>query len=68
LIGTFDDLQPPVADLGDLGGSDWALVAAIGEDHLDGREACAGRFVQHQGRAVTILDAGVVDDDVQQQA
>jgi hypothetical protein len=68
LIGALDDLQPPVASVPHLGGRDIPLVAAVGEDHLEEGEQRAGCLVQDQGGAVTVLDVGRVDGDVQEQA
>ena len=45
-----------------------ALVATVTEDALDEREEASRARVEHQRRAVAILDVGRVDDDVEHQA
>lgn len=67
LIGALDDCKLPVARFAHLGRRDVPLVAAVGEDDPDEREERPGLFVEHQGGAVAVLNAGVVDHDVQQQ-
>ncbi len=44
------------------------LIAAVGEDAFDEGELAAGSLVEHQRDAVTILDVGGMNRDVQQQA
>jgi hypothetical protein len=68
VIGALDDLQPPLSGLGEMRCRDLSLVAAIGKDHLDERKQRPGPLVRHQGGPVAVLDAGVVDSDVYQEA
>jgi hypothetical protein len=65
---TFDDLQGRGAGLGDGCGQRQALVAGIGEDALDEGEEAARASVEDESRAITILQIGRMDDDVQQEA
>ncbi len=66
-FGALDDLQFPRAGFGNNLSNPGSLIAGVGEDLLDRREAAAGVAQQAAG-AVAILYAGPVDDDVQQQA
>ena len=66
-LDALDDLQLPGAGLGDDGGHDRSLVAAVGEDALDEGKQTTGSAQQIEG-AVAILDAGRMDHDVQEQA
>ncbi len=45
-VGALDDLEPPVAGLGDRGGLR-ALIAGVGEDALDEGEAAAELIRPH---------------------
>ena len=65
-FGALDDLQLPGAGRGNNLGNPGSLIAGVGEDLLDRREAAAGVAQQAAG-AVAVLYAGSVDDDVQQQ-
>ena len=64
-IGSLDDEDPPSARdrnrLRHLG----PLIAGVGEDRLDEREAPA-RLAQNVARAVAILHAVAMNDDAQQ--
>jgi hypothetical protein len=66
-FGTFDDFELPGAGIGDDLGNRGPLIAGVGEDLPDRREAAAG-IAQQTAGTVAVLDAGAVDDDVQQQA
>jgi len=66
-VGTLDDLQTPRTGARDRGGHLRPLIAAIGIDARDEREAPPGPAQEIQG-AVAVLDAGGMDDDVQQEA
>lgn len=68
LMGALDDLQTPASGFTDLGGGRLALVATIGEDHLDEGKECAGSLVQDQIGAVAIQNIGGMDNHVQQQS
>lgn len=65
---TFDDLQGPGADLGDVCGEHRSLIGGIGEDALDEGEAAARAPIEDESRAITVLHIGRMDDDVQQEA
>lgn len=67
LVGALDDGELPVAGGGHMRGADGALVGAIGEDNLEEgkRRSCPG--IKDQGGAVPILNARMVNNDVQQQ-
>ena len=67
-LGTFDDLDRPGSGLCDRLRHLRPLIAGIGEDALDEGEQAAGASIEDQARAVAILHAGRVDDDVQQEA
>jgi len=64
----LDDLDPPRASPCSRGGGLRALIAGVGEDTLDEREQPAGATVENQPCAVAILDAGRMNDNVQQEA
>ena len=66
-LGALDDFELPVAGIGDDPGGYRPLIACIGEDLLDRREA-APSVAQEPSDAVAILNVGSVNDDVQQQA
>ena len=65
-LGALDDFELPRAGVGDDLGDRGPLIAGVGEDLPDRREAAAG-IAQQAAGAVAVLDAGAVDDDVQQQ-
>ena len=66
-VAAADDLQLPDAGAGDGGLPLLPLIARIGDDALDEREAPSGLPQQRLG-AVAILHAGRVDVDGEQQA
>ena len=66
-LGALDDLDLPSAGIGHDVGHPGPLIAGIGED-LDDRGEAAGGVAQQAPGAVAILNAGAMDDDVQQQA
>ena len=67
-VGALDDLEHPAAGVG--GGSRGlrALVAGVCEDALYEWEEPARARVEHEPRAIAILNVGRMDDDVQQEA
>jgi hypothetical protein len=64
----FDDLQLPGAGLGDGSGGLGSLIASISEDALDEGEQASGAPIEDQPGAVTILQIGAMDNDVQEKA
>lgn len=62
-LGALDDFDLPGADVGDA----WPLVAGIGEELDDRREAALG-VAQQAADAIAILPVGAMDNNVQQQA
>lgn len=64
----LDDLELPGSGFCDGRGHLGALVAGIGEDALDEREAATRALIENQPGAVAILHIGRMDDDVQQEA
>ena len=67
-LGVFDDLNRPGSGLCDRRGHLWPPIAGIGEDALDEGKQAAGAAIEDQARAVAILHASRMDDDVQQEA
>lgn len=67
-LAALDDLQHPGAGPGDDGRHLRTLVSAIDEDRRDEGEQAPGAPVEHVSRAVTILDRGGMDRDVQEEA
>lgn len=68
VVGTFDGVDDPGAGVRRGRCSLRTLVAAVGKDAFDERKQAARTLVQHPRNAVTILDVGGVDGDIQQQA
>jgi len=64
----LDDLQPPGPGLGDGGCGLRALIAGIGKDALDEREAAARAPVENERGPIAVLNVGRMDDDIQQEA
>src|SRR5665213_4202705 len=66
-VGSFDDLDLPGS--GSCGGGTDArpLIATIGIDAFDEGEQASRSFVEHQRRAITVLDIGGMNDDAQQE-
>ena len=67
LFGSCDDLQLPTAGIGHDLGHPRSPIAGIGEYLGDRGEAASG-VAEQTSRAVAILDAGAMDDNVQQHA
>lgn len=65
---TFDDLDPPRSGRCDRRGQLGPLIVGIGEDAFDEGEAATRAAVEDQPSAITILQVGRVNDDVQQEA
>ena len=65
---TLDDLQCPGAGLGNGCGQLRSLVAGIGEDALDEREAAARAPIEDEPRAIAVLHVGRMGNDGQQEA
>ena len=67
-LGAFDDFDGPTPRAG--GGLCHArpLISGVGEDALDKGKQAAGPRIEHQSRAVAVLDAGGMNDDVQEKA
>ena len=66
IVGALDDLQFQAGDFGDGIDNLMRVIAAIGPDQLKPWMALAD-LVEHQSRAVTILDASGMDDDPDRQ-
>jgi len=64
----FDDLDDPTTCAGCGRCDARPLVAGIGEDAFDKGKQCAGVLIEHQCRAVAILDVGGMDGDAQEEA
>src|SRR5262245_57693277 len=64
----LDDIDPPSSGRCDRRCQLRPLIVGIGEDALDEGEAAACAAVEDQPSAITILQVGRVDDDVQQEA
>ena len=64
----LDDLELPVAALCDGRGRFGALIAGIGKDALDEREAAARAPVENERGPIAVLNVGRMDDDIQQEA
>ena len=67
-IASFDDLEHPASGGGNGSGGFLRLVAGIGEDALDEGKQRTRALVDHEARAVAILDVGGMDGDTQQEA
>jgi len=65
-LGALDDLDLPVAGVGDEGGHFRSLIAAVGKDDLDEWKQATGSAQQFAG-AVAVLHVGRMDRDVQEQ-
>ena len=63
-----DDAQPPTAAAACRAGGTRPPVSGIGEDGEDEGEQRPGPAVEHQRRAVAVLEVGRVHHDAQQQA
>ena len=66
-VGAIDDLQGPVAELGELPVELWAGVGGVSEEVAQPWKGSADRLGDHRC-AVAILDAGGMDDEADQQA
>jgi hypothetical protein len=64
-IGSLDDLDLPSAGSRGCGANARSLIAAIGVDALDEGELSSRSFVEHQRRAIAVLDIGGMNDDIQ---
>ena len=64
----FDDLDRPGSGLRQRRRQLRSLIVGIGEDAFDEGKAAARAAVEDQRSAITILQVGRVDDDVQQEA
>jgi hypothetical protein len=67
VVAPLDDLKPQHGDFGDGSIDLMGMVASVGPDKLQPREAVAN-FVEHESRAITVLHPGRVDDDAHRQA
>ena len=65
---TLDDLDGPGSGLRQGRRELRPLIVGIGEDAFDEGEAAARAAIEDQQSAITILQIGRVDDDVQQEA
>jgi len=65
---TLDDLDRPMTCAGCGSRDAWPLIAGIGEDALDEGEEAARGPIENQPRPVAILNAGGMNDDIQQKA
>jgi hypothetical protein len=66
--GAFDNRHHPRTSSGHGFCRFRSLIAAVAIDALDERKHTARAAVEHQRNTVTILDAGSMNDHVQQQA
>ena len=66
-IAAFDDLDCPCAGSSCGGANARPLIAAIGIDAFDEREQGTRALIEHQCRAIAILDVGGMNDDAQQE-
>lgn len=64
----FDDLDRPGSGRCERRRQLRSLIVGIGEDAFDEGEAVARAAIEDQTSAITILDVGRMDDDVQQEA
>src|SRR5262245_58591722 len=64
VVAPLDDLEPQHGDFGDGGIDLMGMVASVGPDKLQPREAVAN-FFEHESRAIAVLHPGRVDDDAQ---
>ena len=67
-VGSFDDLDLPVAGFCSGGPNARPLIASVGVDTFDEGKQSPGPLVENQGGTVAILDAGGMNSDVQQEA
>ena len=67
-FGTFDDFDRPAAGASRGQSGTRPLITGIGEDAQDERPQGACPPVEHQRRAVTILNIGGMHRDAQQEA
>ena len=67
-LGAFDDLEFPSAALCNRAGGLRRLISGVCENTFDERKHAARAAIEHEPRAVAILDIGGVDDDVQEEA
>jgi len=67
-VGSFDDLDFPVAGFCSSGPNARPLIACVGIDTFDEGKQSPGSFIENQGGTVAILDAGGMNSDVQQEA
>jgi hypothetical protein len=67
-LAALDDLDGPGSGLCQRRRELRPLIVGIGEDALDEGEAAARAAIENQPSAITILQIGRVDDDVQQEA
>ena len=67
VVAALDDFDAQRRNLGDRGGDLVSVVAVVGPDELEPGKAVAD-FVEHERGAVSVLQAGGVDDDAQRQA
>ena len=65
---TFDDLDRAGSGRCERRRQLRSLIVGIGEDAFDEGEAAARAAIEDQPSAITILDVGRMDDDVQQEA
>jgi hypothetical protein len=68
VLGTADDVQPPSAAAPRRAGGTRTLVSGIGEDGTYEGEQRPRSAVEHQSRAIAVLQVGRVHDDGQQQS
>jgi hypothetical protein len=67
-VGSFDDLDFPVAGFCSSCPNARPLIACVGVDTFDEGKQSPGTLVENQGNTVAILDAGGMNSDVQQEA
>ena len=67
-LGALDDLDNPAAGILCSERHARPLVAGIGEDFLDERPQRARAFIEHEARAVPVLNIGGMNRHAQKQA
>ena len=67
-LGALDDLDNPAAAISCGKRHAWSPITGIGEDLLDEGPERARAFIEHQARAVAVLNVGGMNRDTQEQA
>ena len=67
-VGSLDDIDLPGAASCSSGPDARSLITTIGVDAFDEGEQSSRSLVEHQRRAIAVLDIGRMNDDIQQEA